>query len=184
MKISELEIKGLILIELPIYKDNRGFFIERFNASKFADAGLPHQFMQDNHSYSTPNVIRGLHAQFTPPQGKLVGVARGNILDIAVDIRPFSPTFGQHVAIELSAENGRLLWVPGGEFAHGFCTLGDEPADVFYKVDSLYNPGGEVGIKWNDPDLNIKWPVKNPIVSQRDQENSISFAEYKQKYSS
>lgn len=124
-------------------------------------------FVQDNHSRSAPRILRGLHYQHTPCQGKLVGVIRGRIWDVAVDIRPYSQTFGQHQAIELSGDNGVLLWIPSG-FAHGFCVLGDEPADVLYKVDAYYHPEGETGIRYDDPQLNIPWPVQRPLLSRRD----------------
>ncbi len=169
MKVQDLELKGLKLIELDIYPDSRGFFIERFIESKFKDLELFTDFIQDNHSRSLPNVIRGLHYQYNPPQNKLVGVIRGKIWDVTVDLRPTSPTFGKYFATELSDQNRRLLWIPFG-FAHGFCTLGDEPADVLYKVDSLYNPKTSLGIQWNDPDLKIPWPVQHPIVSKADTE--------------
>lgn len=179
MKVVPLEISGLLLIELEVRGDSRGFFIERFQREKFRAAGLTDQFVQDNHSRSAPGVLRGLHYQNKPPQGKLVGVVRGRIWDVAVDIRPSSPSFGRHLGIELSDMNGRLLWIPPG-FAHGFCVLGEEPADVFYKVDNLYNPAGEGGIAWNDPDFAVPWPLQNPTISARDQKQQ-SFDEYKAK---
>lgn len=177
MKVIETPIADLKVIELDIFKDNRGFFIERFNEAKYQAAGLPITFPQDNHSRSSPNVLRGLHLQPEPPQGKLVGVLRGKIYDVAVDVRPNSKTFGKYFGIELSDTNGKLLWIPQG-FAHGFCVLGDEEADVLYKVSNLYNPKGEIGIKWDDTEINISWPIKNPIVSDRDKALK-TFAEYK-----
>lgn len=178
MKFIRQKLEGLCVVELAVHGDKRGFFVERYNEKNFAEAGLPTTFVQDNHSRSAPGVLRGLHAQHTPPQGKLVGCVNGRIWDVAVDIRPDSPTFGQHFGIELSDTNGKLLWVPAG-FAHGFCVLGDEPADVMYKVTGLYNPnGGEVGILWNDPDLAIKWPVSNPTISDRDSK-LLAFSAYK-----
>jgi dTDP-4-dehydrorhamnose 3,5-epimerase len=168
VKATPLDVKGLLLIELPMWRDERGFFVERFHATGFQALGLPAAFVQDNHSRSLPGVLRGLHYQNGPPQGKLVGVTRGRIWDVSVDIRPDSPTFGRSVGIELSDENGRLLWIPGG-FAHGFCVLGQEPADVLYKVDTPYNPAREGGIFWGDADLAIQWPVDRPIVSARDE---------------
>ena len=177
MKITDLKIKDLRLIELITYKDNRGFFVERFNAKVFQEFGLPTDFAQDNHSNSAPGVLRGLHYQYSPPQAKLIGVIHGRIWDVAVDLRHYSPTFGQHFGIELSAENGKLLWLPRG-FAHGFCVLGSESADLLYKVDNPYNAKGENGIHWADPDLGIEWPIKNPIVSERDQ-TLPSFSNYK-----
>jgi dTDP-4-dehydrorhamnose 3,5-epimerase len=177
MKVVPFEIKGLLLVELKVHGDARGFFVERYQHDRFRDNGLPTTFVQDNHSRSAPGVLRGLHYQLSPSQGKLVGVIRGKIWDVAVDIRPNSPTCGQHVTVELSDMNGRLLWIPPG-FAHGFCVMGDEPADVLYKVDAAYNPTGEGGISWNDPELVVPWPITHPTVSKRDQDLQ-SFAQYK-----
>jgi dTDP-4-dehydrorhamnose 3,5-epimerase len=168
MKVDKLSIEGLRLIELRVFQDERGFFVERYNEDRFKEHGLPHAFFQDNHSRSSPRVVRGLHYQHSPAQGKLVGCLRGRIWDVAVDIRKNSPTFGKWEAVELSAENGRLLWIPGG-FAHGFCVLGEEDADVMYKVDNRYSPQTEGGIAWNDPTLKIEWPIENAIVSGKDQ---------------
>ena len=177
MKVTRLELDGLLLIELDVHGDDRGFFIERFNLEQFRAEGLPTDFVQDNHSRSRPGVVRGLHYQHTPAQGKLVGVTRGRIFDVVLDIRADSPTFGQHASGELSDMSGRLLWVPPG-FAHGFCVLGDTPADLLYKVDAPYNPDGEGGIRWNDPELAIGWPVTNPTVSARDR-TMPTFAEHR-----
>lgn len=179
MQVERLPLDGLVLITPQIYRDERGFFIERFQRDRFREHGLPTEFVQDNHSRSLPGVLRGLHFQSDPGQGKLIGVVRGRIWDVAVDIRPASPTFGKSFGIELSDENGLLLWIPAG-FAHGFCTLGDDPADVLYKVDAPYRPAGEGGLHWADPDLAIAWPIRDPIVSARDEKLS-SFAEYRQK---
>lgn len=173
--ISELE--GLILVELDVYGDARGFFVERFNEEKYRRQGLKTRFVQDNHSRSAPGVVRGLHYQYEPAQGKLVSVTRGRILDVVVDIRADSPTFGKHFSLELNDLEGRMLWIPGG-FAHGFSVLGDEPADVFYKVDQFYNPAKEGGISWNDPELGIDWKVASPTISARDQKQP-SFSEYR-----
>ena len=177
MKVTQLELEGLVLVELAVHGDQRGFFIERFHAGRFEACGLPTTFVQDNHSRSAPGVLRGLHYQHTPAQGKLIGVIRGRIWDVAVDIRPDSPTFGRSLGIQLSDMNGLLLWIPPG-FAHGFCVLGDEPADVLYKVDTPYNPAGEGGIAWDDPHLAVAWPVSDPVVSARDQQLA-SFAQYR-----
>lgn len=179
MKIENTTISDLRVVQLSIHRDPRGFFVERFNKKSFAELGLPIEFFQDNFSYSLPNVIRGLHYQTNPSQAKLVGCVRGKIWDVAVDIRVDSPTFGQHFGIELSGENGKLLWIPAG-FAHGFCVLGDEPADVAYKVDNGYSKEGDGGIAFDDADLNIDWPVKAPIVSDKDKALQ-SFAQYKLK---
>ncbi len=177
MKVRELGLPGLKLIELNVFGDQRGFFVERFNRRRFEEHGIPSEYVQDNHSRSAPGVLRGLHYQVDPCQGKLVGVVRGRVWDVVVDIRPHSPTFGKHVGIELSDLNGLQLWVPFG-FAHGFCVLGDMPADVVYKVDGYYNPKGEAGIMWNDPDLDIRWPVQDPVLSSRDQAQQ-SFRQYR-----
>jgi len=170
-------IPGVVTIQLRSFADQRGFFIERFNARAFEDAGLPTGFCQDNHSRSKPGVIRGLHYQSDPAQGKLVGVIRGRIWDVVLDIRPDSPTFGQHLDVELSDANARLIWIPPG-IAHGFCVLGDESADVLYKVDRPYNTHTEGGILWNDRELAIPWPVARPIVSDRDR-TLPTFADYR-----
>ncbi|OFZ71679.1 MAG: dTDP-4-dehydrorhamnose 3,5-epimerase [Bdellovibrionales bacterium RIFOXYD1_FULL_44_7] len=167
MNVIDLEIPGLKLIELRIFRDQRGFFSERFNANEVKEYGLPGIFAQDNHSRSVPNVVRGMHLQFDPPQSKLVGVIRGRVWDVAVDLRPSSPTFGKYYGVELTGDNGLLFWIPFG-FAHGFCVLGDEPADMYYKIDNVYNPKGETGVSFSDPDIDIKWPLNNPVVSERD----------------
>ena len=177
MTVTRLELPGLLLVELDVHGDDRGFFVERFNVEEFRTAGLPTNFVQDNHSRSRPGVVRGLHYQHTPTQGKLVGVTRGRIWDVVLDIRPDSPTCGHTQSTELSDMNGRLLWIPPG-FAHGFCVLGDTPADLLYKVDTPYNPDGEGGILWNDPELAIAWPADDPIVSARDQ-TMPTFAEHR-----
>jgi dTDP-4-dehydrorhamnose 3,5-epimerase len=177
MKVSDCTIKGLKIVTLDVLGDARGFFVERFHKKKFEGLGLPTEFEQDNHSRSAPGILRGLHYQHTPAQSKLVGVTRGRVLDIAVDIRPHSPTYGQYEAVELTGENGLLFWIPAG-FAHGFCVLGDEPADMLYKVTGTYNAAGEGGIAYNDPDLAIDWPLKDPAISARDKAQQ-SFADYK-----
>jgi dTDP-4-dehydrorhamnose 3,5-epimerase len=176
MKITRLPLDGLLLVELDVHGDRRGFFVERFNREHFRDHGLPCEFVQDNHSRSSPGVLRGLHYQHDPAQGKLVGVTRGQVWDVVVDIRPTSSTLGQHYATELTDMNGRLLWVPPG-FAHGFCVLGDTPADMLYKVDAPYNAAGEGGILWNDSELAVAWPINDPVVSARDR-TMPAFAEH------
>lgn len=177
MHITDTPLEGLKIITLKMHGDARGFFVERFNRDAFAAAGLPTEFVQDNHSRSAPNIVRGLHFQYDKPQGKLVGCLRGKILDVAVDARSHSPTFGKHFSVELSDENATLLWVPAG-FAHGFSVLGDGVADVFYKVTAMYNPAGEDGFKFDDPELAIDWRVNEPQVSARDAA-AQSFADYK-----
>ncbi len=159
---------GLRLFELAMFRDERGFFVERFREDKFAALGIHDKFVQDNHSRSEPKVLRGLHFQTAPEQGKLVGVTRGRIFDVAVDLRKNSPTFGKWYGAELSDENGLMLWIPFG-FAHGFCVLGNESADVVYKVNGHYNARTDKGLRWNDPALGIEWPVKDPLLSPKDQ---------------
>jgi dTDP-4-dehydrorhamnose 3,5-epimerase len=166
MDIKTFPLNGLKLITLKAFADDRGFFTERFKSNSFANEGL-HEFVQDNFSRSKPGVLRGLHYQWDKPQGKLVTCLRGRILDIAVDIRVNSSTFGQHVAIELSGDNPSWFWIPPG-FAHGFCVLGNEEADVMYKVNNYWNGAGESGIAWNDPELGIKWPIAQPLLSPKD----------------
>jgi dTDP-4-dehydrorhamnose 3,5-epimerase len=170
-------LAGVKLIKTNVLGDSRGFFIERFHAVHYAAAGLPVEYVQDNHSRSAPGILRGLHYQHTPAQGKLVGIIRGKVWDVVVDIRPDSPTYGQSYGVELSGENGRMLWIPSG-FAHGFCVLGDEPVDMLYKVTTLYNPAGEGGIRYDDPTLAIDWPIRNPQVSERDK-HQPSWSEYR-----
>lgn len=178
MDVTRERIAGVMTIQLRSFHDERGFFVERFNAADFRASDIPVEFCQDNHSRSKPGVVRGLHYQTDPAQGKLVGVIRGRIWDVVVDIRPDSPTFGQHLYLELSDDNGKLIWMPPG-VAHGFCVLGEEPADVLYKVDRPYNRHSEGGIVWNDAELDIEWPVTAPIVSERDRELP-TFAQYRQ----
>lgn len=167
MQVLNCPIEGLKIIQLKVLGDARGFFIERYQEQRFAEAGLPTRFVQDNHSRSAPGILRGLHYQHTPAQGKLVGVLSGRVWDVALDIRPGSPTFGKHHAIELSGEGGVLYWIPPG-FAHGFCVLGDEPVDMLYKVTELYNAAGEGGIRFDDAALGIEWPLAQPTISERD----------------
>lgn len=177
MKAVRERIPGVVMVELDTYADERGFFLERYSERAFREAGLPSTFCQDNHSRSKPGVVRGLHYQTDPAQGKLVGVIRGRIWDVVVDIRPDSPTYGSYLSAELTGESGRLLWIPPG-LAHGFCVLGDEPADVLYKTDQPYNRTSEGGILWSDAELGIDWPIRDPIVSARDR-MLPSFAAYR-----
>lgn len=167
MKVTEFAIKGPLHIELKAFADDRGFFAERYKKGAFAELGLKAEFVQDNFSRSLPKVLRGLHYQFEKPQGKLVTALRGKILDVAVDIRKGSPTFGKHISVEIDGDKPSWLWVPAG-FAHGFCVLGNDIADVMYKVDNYYNAQGEAGILWSDADLKVDWQIKNPILSPKD----------------
>jgi dTDP-4-dehydrorhamnose 3,5-epimerase len=161
------------------FADARGFFLESWNRKKFADAGIDADFIQDNHSKSTGKVIRGLHYQdLRAPTAKLVRCTAGKILDVAVDLRVESPTFGRQYTIELSAENKTQLFVPVG-FAHGFATLA-EVCEVQYKQTGYYVPQAEGGIVWNDPDIDVLWPYKDPVMSDRDKAQP-SFAEYRKK---
>lgn len=168
MKVEETSLPGVLLITPRIFSDNRGAFWETWQLKTFEDAGLPCTWVQDNYSVSKKNVLRGIHYQILQPQGKLVRAAHGAVLDVAVDLRRSSPCFGKHVAIELSEENGRMLWIPEG-FGHGFLVL-TENAGFAYKVTDFYNPAGERTIVWNDPELAIDWPVSSDeaIVSDKD----------------
>jgi len=168
LKIERLAIPDVLLIEPVRFGDARGFFSEVWSHRAFAAQGLDVTFVQDNHSLSREaGVLRGLHFQRPPAaQGKLVRVVRGSILDVAVDIREGSPTYGRHVAVELSAANWRQLWVPRG-FAHGFCTL-EPDTEVLYKVDAHYDRAADAGIAWDDPALGISWPVSAPVLSDKD----------------
>jgi len=168
MRVEEMSIPEVLLLKRDRFTDSRGWFTELHNEASLQAAGFNVRFVQDNLSRSAPGVLRGLHFQRDPEQGKLVTCLAGRIYDVAVDIRPGSSTFGQHVAVELSADGGESLWVPAG-FAHGFVVLGSEPALVTYKVDQHRSPTGERGIIWNDPTLAIPWPIEIPHLSDRDQ---------------
>jgi dTDP-4-dehydrorhamnose 3,5-epimerase len=163
-------IPDVLIIEPKVFGDERGFFFESFNRRQFAELiGRNVDFVQDNHSRSAKNVLRGLHYQIQQPQGKLVRVVQGAVFDVAVDMRRSSPTFGQYAAVELSAENKRLLWVPEG-FAHGFVVLSDT-ADFLYKTTDYWAPEFERSIAWNDPAIGIQWPIQGePILSAKDQQ--------------
>jgi dTDP-4-dehydrorhamnose 3,5-epimerase len=163
---KRLEIEDVVLVEAKAFGDERGFFMETYKRSEFQAVGIP-PFVQDNFSHSTRGVLRGLHYQLAPAaQGKLVSVVHGEIFDVAVDVRQDSPSFGQWVAEVLSAADHRMLYVPAG-FAHGFCVLSDE-ADVLYKVTHEYSPENDRGVRWDDPDLGIEWPISEPILSLKD----------------
>lgn len=166
MRVTPLEIPELLLVEPKVFGDDRGFFMELFHEKRYADAGIPGPFVQDNYSRSARGTLRGLHFQEPRGQGKLVQVFAGSVYDVALDVRRGSPTFGQWVAVELSAENRRQLWIPPG-FAHGFCVTSDT-ADFHYKCTTLYAPETERCIAWNDPDLAIPWPVSEPLLSPKD----------------
>ncbi len=161
-------LPGVVILEPRVFGDQRGFFLESYNERAFAELGIQERFVQDNHSSSLRNVLRGLHYQIKHPQGKLVRVVEGEVLDVAVDVRRSSPTFGRWEAVRLSGENKRMLWIPVG-FAHGFRAL-SESAQVLYKATDYYAPEHERTLAWDDPDLDIDWALEgDPIVSAKDQ---------------
>jgi dTDP-4-dehydrorhamnose 3,5-epimerase len=166
MIVIETPIPDVLIIEPKVFGDSRGFFCELFQSERYAQNGMRRKFFQDNLSRSVKGTLRGLHFQNPRPQGKLVTILRGCVLDVAVDIRVGSPTFGQHVMVELSEENRRQFWIPPG-FAHGFLVKSDS-ADFFYKCDEIYAPADEHVLQWNDPKLGIEWGTDNPILSARD----------------
>ena len=169
MNFIETKIKDLFIIEPKIWKDVRGYFFESYSKSHFDNAGIKADFVQDNQSFSQRGTLRGLHAQAAPfAQGKLVRVIQGKVIDVAVDARKYSPTYGEHVSIELSGENQRMFWVPPG-FLHGFVTLEDNTIFT-YKVSNLYNKASEIGCLWNDSDLNIDWGISESdvLLSEKD----------------
>ncbi|MEO8085667.1 MAG: dTDP-4-dehydrorhamnose 3,5-epimerase [Bacteroidota bacterium] len=179
MKIHKLGIEGLLLIESEVFTDERGYFLELFNEKRFSGLNLTADFCQDNLSVSKKNVIRGLHFQESPhAQGKLVRVIRGAVLDVAVDLRLNSPTFGTHESLMLTESNNHVLWIPAG-FAHGFAVL-DEGTIFHYKCDAPYFKAAETGIRFDDRELSINWNITNPVVSEKDRE-LMSFADYKRK---
>ena len=168
MKISHSKLKGCVIIEPRVFGDDRGFFLETFQVFRYEqEAGINLPFVQDNHSRSVRGVLRGLHFQKTKPQGKLVRVVRGEVYDVAVDIRKESATFGQWESVILTEDNKKQFWVPPG-FAHGFVVLSDT-ADFEYKCTDYYDSSDEGCILWSDPDLNIPWPIKNPVLSTKDE---------------
>ena len=166
MKVIATELPEVIIVEPQLFGDQRGFFLECFQSQRYAEAGIARPFVQDNMSRSGHGVLRGLHLQNPKTQGKLVSALRGRVLDVAVDVRVGSPNFGRHVAVELSEENRRQLWVPRG-FAHGFAVL-SESADFFYKCDEFYSPKDEISVRWDDPAIGIDWGVTNPSLSAKD----------------
>ena len=166
MNVVATDLEGVMIIEPRVFGDTRGFFFESYHADRYAAAGLPARFVQDNHSCSAPGTLRGLHYQLPHPQGKLVRVLRGSIFDVAVDIRRGSPAFGSWVGVVLSADNKRQLYVPPG-YAHGFCVPA-ELSEVEYKCTDFYAPEDEHGVVWNDPMIGIAWPVTTPVLSDKD----------------
>lgn len=166
MQAFKTELDGVLILEPKLLGDQRGFFLETYQFARYAEHGMTRPLVQDNLSRSSRGVVRGLHLQNPKTQGKLVSVLRGRVLDIAVDVRLGSPTFGRHVAVELSEENRRQLWVPRG-FAHGFSVL-SETADFFYKCDEYYSPQDEIAVRWDDPAIGIDWKVEQPSLSAKD----------------
>ena len=166
IEVEETKLEGVKIIQPRVFPDERGFFMETFNVTDAANAGLPTVYVQDNHSLSSRGVLRGLHYQYPQWQGKLVRAASGEIFDVAVDIRKESPTYGEWLGVILSAENKRQLYVPEG-FAHGFVVL-SATADLIYKCTALFEPEQDCCLMWNDPDIGIEWPVGDPIVSAKD----------------
>ncbi len=169
MKVTRTALEGVLVLEPKVFEDARGFFLESYNERVFAEAtGASPHFVQDNHSKSSRGVLRGLHYQVVRPQGKLVRAAAGSLLDVAVDLRRSSPTFGRHVSVELTADNRRQLWVPAG-FAHGFVVL-SETAELLYKTTDYWYPEHDRTLAWNDPALGIDWRVTEPVLSAKDQQ--------------
>lgn len=166
MRLRPAAVPGVLLVEPMVHRDERGFFLESYREDRFRAGGVELRFVQDNHSLSRRGTLRGLHAQRRKPQGKLVRAVEGEIFDVAVDVRPGSPTFGKWVGERLSAENFLQLYVPPG-FLHGFCVLSDR-AQVEYKCTDYYDAADEYGVVWDDPDIDIDWPVKDPILSKKD----------------
>ena len=166
MRFTPLALPEVILVEPDVHRDPRGFFVETYHLEKYRAGGITGPFVQDNHSRSVQGTLRGLHAQRRRPQGKLVRAVDGEMFDVAVDIRRGSPTFGRWVGVRLSGENFRQLYVPPG-FAHGFCVL-SEVVNVEYKCTDFYDAADEIGLAWNDPDVGIEWPIRDPIISDKD----------------
>ncbi len=167
MKITPTDLPEVKLIEPTVHRDDRGFFLETYHAEHYREAGIETALVQDNHSRSIRGTIRGLHAQIARPQGKLIRVSAGEVIDVAVDIRKGSPRFGRFVAVRLTAAGFEQLWIPEG-FAHGFCVL-SESAEIQYKCTDFYDPRSELTLAWNDPEIGIDWPVEKPLLSAKDQ---------------
>lgn len=172
MQVETIFIDGPLVITPKVFKDPRGYFMESYNKQSYSNIGIDLDYVQDNQSLSEKGILRGLHFQAPPfDQGKLVRVIKGAVLDVIVDIRKNSPTYGKHYAIELTEDNFKTFWVPSG-FAHGFTTLADQT--IFsYKCTNYYNQASEGGLMWNDPDLGIDWGIQNPILSDKDTKNSL-----------
>lgn len=166
MKFLPTQLPGVLIVEPDVYRDQRGWFVETYHVQKYQEAGIPLPFVQDNCSSSVRGTLRGLHLQMTRLQGKLIRVIRGEIFDVAVDVRRGSPTFASWVGVTLSAQDFKQIYIPPG-LAHGFCVLSDV-AEVEYKCTDVYAPGGEVTIRWDDPRIAIQWPLERPLLSMKD----------------
>ena len=166
MKVSQTKLPGVLVIEPDVYGDERGFFLETWSARRYAEAGLPQTYVQDNMSFSRQGILRGLHLQHPKGQGKLVHVIEGEVFDVAVDVRVGSPTFGHWDGVLLSSENRKQIYIPPG-FAHGFCVTG-QSALFAYKCTELYHRETELGVIWNDPEIGIEWPIDDPVLSGKD----------------
>jgi len=166
MNIKETNIPGVLILEPKVFTDDRGYFLETWNSMRYEQAGIPGPFVQDNISFSTKGILRGLHFQYPQSQGKLIQVLLGEVMDIVVDIRVGSPTYGQWISEVLSESNHRQMYIPPG-FAHGYCVT-SEAAIFSYKCTDFYNPATEHGIIWNDPDIGIEWPTAQPVLSKKD----------------
>lgn len=171
MNVIATDLPGVLIVEPQVFPDARGFFVETYNKEKYMTAGLKLEFVQDNLSFSSRGVLRGLHYQNPHAQGKLVYVLQGEVWDVAVDIRRDSPQFGQWTAVTLSSDNKKQFYIPPG-FAHGFCVL-SETALFAYKCTDLYHPECDAGVRWNDPDIGIAWPVADPILSEKDKRQPL-----------
>jgi dTDP-4-dehydrorhamnose 3,5-epimerase len=171
VRVTSTAIPDVLIVEPDVHADGRGFFLETYHADRYRQHGIDGPFVQDNHSRSVAGTLRGLHLQLQRPQGKLIRVIEGEILDVAVDVRRGSPTFGRWVGVSLDAQSFKQVYVPPG-FAHGFCVV-SPIAQVEYKCTDLYDPAGEIGIAWDDPALAIAWPVADPVLSPRDQRHPL-----------
>lgn len=170
INVEKTSLTGVLVIVPRVFRDQRGFFLETYHKEKYRLAGIDRSFVQDNHSCSRKGILRGLHYQLNHPQAKLITVSRGEIYDVAVDIRRGSPSFGKWIGVYLSEQNNRQLFIPEG-FAHGFVVLSD-PADVTYKCTDLYDPEDEQGVIWSDPQIGIEWPMVDPVLSDKDKQFS------------
>lgn len=173
MEVTKTRVDGVLLIKPKVFGDERGYFVETYQKERYSEIGITHPFVQDNHSMSRRGILRGLHYQTKHPQGKLVMVSLGAVFDVAVDIRPDSPTFGKWFGAILSQENQHQLWIPPG-LAHGFLVLSDI-AHFHYKCTDFYDPKNEASILWNDPELNIEWPFAEDVVLSQKDMNALSF---------